>query len=430
MELRQKLHILADAAKYDASCASSGSKRNRSDGELGNTTGTGICHSYTPDGRCVPLLKILLTNYCIYDCLYCVNRISSDTPRARFLVNEVVRLTMEFYKRNYIEGLFLSSGILRSPDYTSELMSSVAKRLRTEESFAGYIHLKAAPGTSQAILDEMSRWCDRISANIELPTEDDLEKIAPAKTHAAVEATMQNLKSSIFVRRDEQKFAKKKRSNRTRFGARSQSTQLIVGATKANDYQILHKASLLYRSYGLSRVYYSAFSPKPFADPILPSRAAPLVREHRLYQADWLQRFYGFSVDEIISEKESLLDLNVDPKLSWALRNRQFFPVHINRATKEALLRVPGFGKSAVQKIIQARKFAQLRMSDLKNMRVSLNRAKYFITTVDPNPFVHQLDSSRLYERLVEAPKTQLSLPFAAALTSAQNAVHALTGEL
>jgi putative DNA modification/repair radical SAM protein len=295
MNTNQKLHILADAAKYDASCASTGSYRKRMDGGIGNTEGVGICHSYTPDGRYLSLLKLLLTNYCLYDCSYCINRLSSDTPRARFTPTEVVSLTLDFYKRNYIEGLFLSSGVIQSPDYTMEQLIAVARELRSVHSFGGYIHLKAVPAAAPELYIEAGKWADRLSANIELPLETDLRSLAPAKQHSVIESAMSQIKTGILVAKD-----KTNRKNESpTFAPAGQSTQMIVGATAAPDAVILKKASNLYRHYQLRRVYYSAFSPIPHADPTLPVHRPPMIREHRLYQADWLLRFYGFSVDEI-----------------------------------------------------------------------------------------------------------------------------------
>src|SRR5579872_1534178 len=294
MDIQTKLSILADAAKYDASCASSGSRRERTTGGLGNTTGVGICHSYTPDGRCVSLLKILLTNYCIYDCTYCVNRVTSETMRARFTPEEVVSLTIEFYKRNYIEGLFLSSGVIQNPDYTREQMIEVAKALRTEHLFGGYIHLKMVPGVSAGLIAEAGKWADRLSANIEMPLQADLDRLAPAKSHVEIQGTMGEIQSRILEAKDQRKT----------FAAAGQSTQVIVGATEAPDAAILEKSSALYQDYGLRRVYYSAFSPIPHSDSRLPLKAAPLVREHRLYQADWLIRYYGFTVKELTTAEE------------------------------------------------------------------------------------------------------------------------------
>jgi putative DNA modification/repair radical SAM protein len=316
MDVQQRLTILADAAKYDVSCSSSGSSRKTPEGGIGNGTPVGICHSYTPDGRCISLLKILLTNYCIYDCTYCINRISSDTPRARFTPEEVVSLTLGFYQRNYIEGLFLSSGVAQSPDHTMEQMVRVAHLLRTEHRFGGYIHLKAVPGASPELLRRAGTWADRLSANIELPTQADLDKLAPAKSHAEIETSMSQIRDGIVAAKD---------SGGPTFARAGQSTQLIVGATAAADRQILTKASTLYSRYGLRRVYYSGFSPIPHGDSRLPLDRTPLVREHRLYQADWLLRYYGFTLADVTEEEN--LPLDMDPKLAWALRHREFFPV-------------------------------------------------------------------------------------------------------
>lgn len=342
MELSKKLAILADAAKYDASCASSGTtKRNsRSSGGLGSTTGAGICHSYTPDGRCVSLLKILLTNYCVYDCLYCINRISRDVPRARFTIDEVVQLTLDFYRRNYIEGLFLSSGIIRNPDYTMEQVVAVARTLRVEYQFRGYIHLKTIPEASAALIEEAGRWADRISINIELPTKSDVEKLAPEKNFEATQVAMDGIKDRI----DQSKAERRESKKAPVFAPAGQSTQMIVGATEASDATILAQASSLYSRQKLRRVYYPAFSPIPDSSSKLPLIAPPLVREHRLYQADWLMRFYEFKVGELTAPDAPNLDLSLDPKLSWALRNRQIFPVDLNKAPRQLLLRVPGAG--------------------------------------------------------------------------------------
>lgn len=416
MELRSKLLVLADAAKYDASCASSGSRRPRAAGGLGNTTGVGICHSYTPDGRCVSLLKLLLTNYCIYDCSYCVNRISSDTPRARFTPEEIVFLTIEFYKRNYIEGLFLSSGIIQSPDYTMEQMVQVAKLLRTEELFGGYIHLKAVPGTSEELLLEAGRWADRLSANIELARDTDLTQLAPAKTHRTIETAMQQIAGGILEAREPTLQTKRRRP----FAPAGQSTQFVVGATTASDAETLEKSSTLYKNYGLRRAYYSAFSPIPYADPTLPLKKIPLVREHRLYQADWLLRFYGFSADELTTETDRNLSLDKDPKLAWALRNREFYPVDVNKAGRSALLRVPGFGVRNVSRILKIRRYRALRLVDLAKLKVPLKRAQYFVVTADHNPATTHIDRQSLPERF-ERP-AQLKLFDAA--------VSARTGEL
>jgi putative DNA modification/repair radical SAM protein len=405
MDLRQKLTVLADAAKYDASCATSGSRRARMEGGLGNTDGVGICHSYTPDGRCVSLLKLLLTNYCIYDCSYCVNRISSETRRARFTPEEVVFRTTEFYKRNYIEGLFLSSGVIQSADYTMEQLIRVASLLRTEHRFGGYIHLKAVPGASQELMLEAGRWADRLSANLELAREADLAQLAPAKSHQEIEASMRQIANGILDAKD-----KTMRSGRApRFAPAGQSTQFIVGATPAPDAATLTKSSRLYKDYGLRRVYYSAFSPIPHADPTLPLKTIPLIREHRLYQADWLMRFYGFSANELTTATDGNLPLDKDPKLAWALRHREFFPVDVNHAGKAALLRVPGFGVRNVQRILKVRRYRGLTLSDLGKLKIAMNRARYFVVTADHNPSIQKLDAARLPERFEKQPQ-QLAL--------------------
>jgi putative DNA modification/repair radical SAM protein len=379
VDVQSKLRILADAAKYDASCASSGSNRKRPEGGIGNGAGIGICHSYTPDGRCVSLLKILLTNYCIYDCSYCVNRVSSDTPRARFTPQEVVSLTLEFYKRNYIEGLFLSSGVIQDGDYTMEELVEVARSLREDHGFGGYIHLKAVPGASKELLLQAGRWSDRLSANIELPTQADLDRLAPAKSHQIIETSMVQIRDGMEEAKD----------SRQRF-ANGQSTQMVIGATETPDAQILTAASRLYKNFGLKRVYYSGFSPIPYADGRLPVDRVPLVREHRLYQADWLLRFYGFDVSELTQNAN--LSLEQDPKLEWALRNRHRFPVDVNTAAKAELLRVPGFGVRNVQRILQIRRYSRIRLADLARLRVPLKKASPFIVTADSNVAVLQLD--------------------------------------
>jgi len=397
VEIQQKLRVLADAAKYDASCASSGSRRARVANGLGNTDGVGICHSYTPDGRCVSLLKLLLTNYCIYDCSYCVNRISSDTQRARFTPEEVVFLTLEFYKRNYIEGLFLSSGVIQSPDYTMEQLVRVAKLLRTDHRFGGYIHLKAVPGASEEFMLEAGQFADRLSANVELARDSDLTQLAPAKTHREIEQTMQQIANGILDAKD-----KTNRSGKSpRFAPAGQSTQFIVGATSTPDSELLDKSASLYKTYKLRRAYYSAFSPIPHADPGLPLKSIPLVREHRLYQADWLMRFYGFTPDELTTEQDRNLPLDKDPKLAWALRNREFFPVDVNKAGQAALLRVPGFGVRNVKRILKVRRYRALTLADLAKLRVSVKKSQFFIVTADHNPAAKQIDAPKLPERFV-----------------------------
>ena len=386
LDLGAKLAILADAAKYDASCASSGTtRRNSRGGGIGSTIGTGICHSYTPDGRCVSLLKILLTNFCIYDCLYCINRRSSGVQRARFTPEEVVQLTLDFYRRNYIEGLFLSSGIIRNPDYTMEQVVRVARTLRMDHQFRGYIHLKTIPEASPELIAEAGKWADRISINVELPTQSDLERLAPEKNLARIETSMTTIKTRIEE-------AKAERNPKgPLFAPAGQSTQMIVGATSANDATILQRASSLYKRQKLRRVYYSAFSPIPDASSKLPLNAPPLVREHRLYQADWLMRFYGFDVTEITTREEPNLPLNLDPKLAWALRNRGKFPLDLNKAPREMLLRVPGLGVRNVDRIIRIRRWHLIRLDDLTRLRVPLSKAMPFIVVADHTP--------RLFER-------------------------------
>ena len=407
MELSKKLAILADAAKYDASCASSGTtKRNsRASGGLGSTIGTGICHSYTPDGRCVSLLKILLTNYCIYDCLYCINRSSSGVQRARFTPDEVVRLTLDFYRRNYIEGLFLSSGIIRNPDYTMEQVVAVARTLRVEHQFRGYIHLKTIPEASPALIEEAGRWADRISINIELPTASGLAELAPEKNLERTRAAMAVIKERI----DGAKAAQRESPKAPAFAPAGQSTQMIVGATDAPDATILEQASSLYSEKKLRRVYYSAFSPIPDASSKLPTISPPLVREHRLYQADWLIRFYGFKVHELTTETEPNLDLVVDPKLAWALRNRHVFPLDLNKAPRELLLRIPGVGAKSVDRILQVRGWHRIRLADLPRLHLSVCKVLPFVIVADHNAAAFTLDADQLEERF-RPPESQLDL--------------------
>lgn len=392
MDTQAKLAVLADAAKYDASCASSGSKQKRPGNGLGSTEGNGICHSYTPDGRCISLLKILLTNFCIYDCKYCVNRVSSDVKRARFTVEEVVRITLEFYRRNYIEGLFLSSGIIKDSDYTMEQLVKVAKTLRQEHGFRGYIHLKTIPGAADDLVKEAGLYADRLSVNIELPTESDLVQLAPEKKRPQLEQNMAHIKDRSLQFKDERKTIK----STPLFAPAGQSTQMIVGATPTADKDILQTASSLYQKFDLRRVYYSAFSPIPHADSRLPGQAPPLLREHRLYQADWMMRFYGFDVTDIVSDQTPDLDIHIDPKTSWALRNPHYFPLNVNTASKEQLLRIPGVGVQSVQKILQIRRYHKIRTEDLLRLKIAYNRAQYFMATDDPNPFLKHLDRSNL----------------------------------
>jgi putative DNA modification/repair radical SAM protein len=388
MELLDKLKILADAAKYDASCASSGSDRRDSlKGGIGSTEGMGICHAYAPDGRCISLLKILLTNACMYDCLYCVNRRSSNVPRARFSVDDVVRLTLGFYRRNCIEGLFLSSGIIKSPDYTMEQVVRVARTLREDHQFRGYIHLKTIPDADPAILAEAGRYADRLSINVELPTEDGLAALAPEKNAASIRRSMGKMRLRI----DEAKAERKS----PRFAPAGQSTQMIIGADATPDAAILGLSTNLYAGYGLRRVYYSAFSPIPDASANLPPSAAPLRREHRLYQADWLLRFYGFSIGEMPVGTDGNLPLEIDPKLAWALAHRGQFPVDINRAPREMLLRIPGLGVKSADRLIGARRLRRLRMDDLARLRLSVAKLAPFIVTADYHPGA-RLDSLRM----------------------------------
>ena len=398
--LAKKLRILADAAKYDASCASSGApKRSAGKGELGSTTGAGICHAYTPDGRCVSLLKILLTNWCLFDCAYCVNRRSSNVRRAKFTVEDVVRLTVEFYKRNYIEGLFLSSGIIKSPDHTMEQMNRVAKSLRRDHGFRGYIHLKTIPEASPWLIEEAGLFADRLSINVELPTEQSLERLAPEKDGASIQGAMAQIGERIVEAKAE----------RRRFAPAGQSTQVIVGADATTDEALIRKSAHLYGSVGLKRVYYSAFSPIPDGDAILPLKSPPLQREHRLYQADWLIRYYEFTPDDVAdAADEGMFALDVDPKLAWALKNRARFPVDVNRAEREMLLRVPGLGARAVDRIIQARRHTTLRLDDVARLTSALKRARPFLIAADYTPG-GQTDRLDLRARLAE-PARQLSL--------------------
>jgi putative DNA modification/repair radical SAM protein len=389
VEVRKKLSILADAAKYDASCASSGAPRRTSSGTagLGSTTGMGICHSYAPDGRCISLLKILLTNFCLYDCSYCVNRRSSDVPRARFSPDEVVRLTLDFYRRNYIEGLFLSSGIIRSPDYTMEQLVRVARTLREVHDFRGYVHLKTIPDADARLIDEAARYADRLSVNIEMPTSDGLATLAPEKSVQSIKLAM----GHIRVRREEARAEPRS----PRYAPAGQSTQMIVGADASSDATILATAETLYASYGLRRVYYSAFSPIPHASSRLPARAPPLLREHRLYQADWLLRYYGFRASELAGGERGALDLAIDPKLAWALAHPECFPVDVNRADREALLRVPGIGVRNVKRILATRRVRKLRYADLVKLRCDVRKAQPFVCTLDWHPAGLPAPSSR-----------------------------------
>jgi putative DNA modification/repair radical SAM protein len=380
----EKLAILADAAKYDASCASSGADKRNSLATLaiGSTEGMGICHAYAPDGRCISLLKILLTNYCQFDCHYCVNRVSSNVPRARFTVREVVDLTLGFYKRNYIEGLFLSSGIIRSPDYTMEQVVLVAESLRHEHRFGGYIHLKTIPDADEALLARAGAVADRLSINVELPQEASLARLAPQKNPARIRRAMGGIRLKIEEAREG-----RRESRRAPRFATGQSTQMIIGADSADDLVILGTARNLYGNYKLSRVYYSAFSPIPDSSRILPLTRPPLMREHRLYQADWLLRFYGFAVEEIADgSRGGMLDLGIDPKLAWALQHRERFPVDVNTAAREVLLRVPGFGTKSVTRMLSSRRWRRLRLEDIARLCRGARTSMPFIVTEDWQP--------------------------------------------
>ena len=407
LDTRAKLAILADAAKYDASCASSGTvKRNALKGGIGSTEGMGICHSYAPDGRCISLLKILLTNSCIFDCHYCINRKSSNVRRAKFTVDEVVKLTLAFYKRNYIEGLFLSSGIIGSSNYTMEQLVRVARELRVTHQFQGYIHLKTIPDADPALLEQAGLYADRLSINVELPTETGLARLAPEKSGARIRLAMQGLKDGITDNAD----ARRKYRSAPRFAPAGQSTQMIVGADSASDSDVVASASGLYGNYGLRRVYYSAFSPIPDASHVLPLVRPPLMREHRLYQADWLLRFYGFGVGEVqAATDDGMLPLDIDPKTAWALKHRAQFPVDINRAAREQLLRVPGLGVKAVGGILRARRHRTLRLEDVARLTRGLDRLRPFIIAADWRPLALS-DSAVLRPRLVKAERSQLEL--------------------
>jgi len=383
LDLKRKLAILSDAAKYDASCASSGGTKRDSEGGKGVGSvdgGMGICHAYAPDGRCISLLKLLLTNFCVYDCAYCVNRVSSNTTRARFTVQEVVDLTLGFYKRNYIEGLFLSSGIIRNADYTMEEMVRVVRSLREDHDFRGYIHLKLIPEASPALIDLAALYADRVSINIELPKDESLARLAPEKDLAGIKKAMGAVRLGVDAGAE-----RGRKSRAPKFAPAGQSTQLIVGADQASDGEILKRSESLYGAYRLRRVYYSAFSPIPDSTARLPLSKPPLVREHRLYQADWLMRFYGFDRAEIIGEDEDL-DLAIDPKLAWALRNRGDFPVDLNVADRERMLRTPGLGVRSVDRMIEVRRFKSLTLEDVRRLTRGIEKLKPFIVTADWSP--------------------------------------------
>ncbi len=412
--ITEKLNILADAAKYDVSCASSGSKRKNKDKGLGNAS-NGICHTYTEDGRCVSLLKILLTNHCIFDCAYCVSRKSNDIKRAAFTVQEVVDLTISFYRRNYIEGLFLSSGIFKDADFTMERLVRIAKKLRTEHNFNGYIHLKSIPGASDELMHEAGLYADRLSVNLEMPTEAGLKLLAPDKSHQEMIKPMRYLKNEIILHNEEKKLFK----STPAFAPAGQSTQVIIGATPENDRQILHVANHFYKNFNMKRVYYSGYVPV-LSDSRLPDihTAVPMVRENRLYQADWLMRNYGFHVNEILDTEQPHLDLDIDPKLGWALRNLHVFPIDINKADLKVIVRIPGIGLLSAQKIVSARQFGRLGWEQLKKIGVAINRAKYFITCHSPQferrdltgTAIKQFILSESHSKYLKASPVQLNL--------------------
>ena len=402
MELIAKLAVLADAAKYDASCASSGAPKRSSRGKsgIGATDGMGICHSFTPDGRCVSLLKILLTNFCLYDCQYCINRRSSDVPRARFSPEEVVKLTLDFYQRNYVSGLFLSSGIIRSPDYTMEQLVRVAKLLREEHEFRGYIHLKTIPEADPALIVEAGRYADRLSVNIELPDPATLVELAPEKQIGSITGAMSTIDSASQESRADLRAPA--------FAPGGQSTQMIVGADASDDRTVLLRAESLYRDYRLRRVYYSAFSPIPNSPASVPFQPPPMMREHRLYQADFLLRGYGFKAGELLGDAQQL-PLDIDPKLAWALANREQFPIDLNRAESNLIARIPGIGLRSAERIVQLRALKRVRYDDLVRLRCVMDKAKPFVVTADYRPRQDTLESAMLRTRLADQP-AQLGL--------------------
>ena len=405
----EKLAILADAAKYDVSCSSSGSKRENKDKGLGDAKGYGICHAYTEDGRCVSLLKILLTNHCIFDCAYCVSRKSNDIKRAAFTVQEVVDLTIGFYRRNYIEGLFLSSGIFDNPDYTMERLVRIAKKLRLEENFNGYIHLKAIPGASDELMKQAGIYADRLSVNVEMPTEQSLKLLAPDKNHIDVIKPMEYLKNEIVVHKEEKKLNYKAPI----FAPAGQSTQMVIGATKESDLEILGMADYFYEKMNMKRVYYSGYVPISY-DSRLPAigTPVPIIRENRLYQADWLVRFYGFKVNEIVGLNQPNLDLDIDPKLGWALRNLNQFPVDVNTADLELIKRIPGIGYLSAKKIVAARQFKKLFPDDLKKLGIAYTRAKYFLAFATPFQLQRDLTSIQIKDQILNLQKSKYKNDF------------------
>ncbi|MBT0665005.1 putative DNA modification/repair radical SAM protein [Geobacter pelophilus] len=427
-EMMDKLKILAEGAKYDVSCSSSGSFRRNKDG-IGNAASCGICHTWTSDGRCVSLLKVLMTNSCIFDCAYCVNRRSNDVQRVLLTPAEVAELTIGFYRRNYIEGLFLSTGVVRSPDYTMELLIEAVRTLREQYRFNGYIHLKLVPGADPLLVQQAGLLADRVSVNLELPTREGLALLAPDKSRDAVIGPMRQVNSLITINRAERKESRKV----ARFAPAGQSTQLIVGATKETDRQIVTLSEQLYQRMELKRVYYSAFIPV-VADTRLPALPnSPLRREHRLYQADWLLRYYGFSAQELLDEERPNLETDLDPKTGWALRHLELFPVEINGADYEVLLRIPGIGVRSAQRIVRARRQGHLSMDDLAKLGVVLKRARYFITARGRYAGECAIDSTLLRSRLLETPAkkgaAQLELPFSRPQAS-DEAISLISGEL
>ncbi|WP_405330162.1 putative DNA modification/repair radical SAM protein [Leeuwenhoekiella sp. LLG6367-2.1] len=402
--IKEKLSILADAAKYDVSCSSSGSKRTNTNKGLGDSSGMGICHSYTEDGRCVSLLKILLTNHCIFDCAYCVSRKNNDIKRAAFKIQEVVDLTINFYRRNYIEGLFLSSGIFHNPDYTMERLVSVAKKLRLEENFNGYIHLKSIPGCSDELMREAGLYADRLSINIEIPTVSGLKLLAPEKDHKDFIKPMEKVKNEIIQYKAEKKIIK----NTPVYAPAGQSTQMIVGATGESDKDIMYSAVHYYSTYNMKRVYYSGYVPV-LEDNRLPALGTevPMLRENRLYQTDWLLRFYGFDVRELLNQNHPNLDIDIDPKLSWALRNMHMFPVDVNTADKQLLARIPGLGMKSVHKIINARKYRRLNWENLKAIGIAMSRAKYFMVCNSSNFESRDLEPERIKSMILQSSQSK-----------------------
>lgn len=411
--LKDKLEILADAAKYDVSCSSSGGKR-KNNGGLGDSSASGICHTYTEDGRCVSLLKILLTNHCIYDCIYCVSRKSNNIKRAAFTVEEVVDLTISFYRRNYIEGLFLSSGIFKDADTTMERLVRVAKKLRNEHNFNGYIHLKSIPGASDILMQEAALYADRLSVNLEIPTESGLKLLAPDKNREDMLQPMRIVQKGIQQYKDEKKLIK----SVPKFAPAGQSTQMIVGATNENDLQIIKVADHFYKNYGMKRVYYSGYIPVT-SDARLPAitAAVPVLRENRLYQSDWLMRFYGFKADEILDSNMPFLDLEVDPKLSWALRHLDQFPVNLQTADYKMILRIPGIGVKTAMKIVSSRRFQVLNIDNLKKLGAAVNRAKYFIDFSYGNPFLKHLTDLNLRKLIIGGSQSKFQNQFSQQLT-------------